>query len=280
MKNILLFLALSPMLLASQPISNSKRAQAKDELAFLYKVIPHTPISDFWKTVLLFRNDQDRDITLRLNFYDSAGNSTLATFYDIENDAYETNEYDLIVPAFGIKTIEFDALPSPLISAQVFVTAADNDLEFSVETLLHNFEGQGKVATVGVIDQQPFFNFFMNVDRRLDPYTEDQKIRGLAVTNTGLATCECKVDLIDEFNTVVGTEYLTISSSGKWVGRLDTLFNGMDNILPLSVGLINVECDQQVSALGLAFEPPTPIVGSIPVDYYEVIDGKKIVRKR
>ncbi len=278
-KLLVLFLTLSPMLLA-QPIANSKRAQAKDELVNPYKVIPHVAASFDWTTVLLFRNDQDRTITLRVNIYDPSGAATNATFFDIEGNRYTANEIDLVMNPFGMATVEFDALPNGLRSVQVFVSATEDDLLFSVETLLHNFETEGKVATVGLIDQLPFNSFFMNVDRRFDRDTGNQKFRGIAITNVATSDCDCTIDLFDEFSSIVATEPLSIPGSGKELFALDEFFNNMDDILPLGVGLIRVVCDQQVSALGLAFETNASIVGSIPIDYFEIVDGKRVTRKK
>ncbi len=261
-----------------QPRETRKRADF-----FLYKIVPHGAVSGDWKTFLLFRNDRENEVTLAIDFYDPAGNLVEATFFDADENQYTATGIDLGLPSFGMNTIEFDTISnSDLRSLQVFVFAEGETQEFSVETLIHNFQGSEKVATVGVIDQPPDFNFFMNVDRRFDPYTLNQKIRGLAVTNTAIDSCFCNIFIWDDFGNPAGTDLpllVEIPPSGKLLGSLDGILGQMDVRLPFGLGVIAFECDRQVSALGLAFEPGTPIVGSIPIDYFIIENGKRVIRK-
>jgi len=261
---------------------NERASRKKDDL-LLYKVVPHIPVSDDWKTFLLFRNDRNEAITIALDFYDSNGNLAEATFFDADGNEYIGSGHDLPVPAFGMNTVEFDTLSDPdLRSIQSFVFAEGEDRAFSVETLLHNFQGPDKVATVGIVDQSPDFNFFLNVDRRADPYTGLQKLRGLAVTNLATDTCFCNAFLWDDFGNPAGADLpllIEIPPSGKVVDTLANIYGAMDVRLPFGLGVIALECDRQVSAMGLAFELGTPIVGGIPVDYFVLENNKRIVRK-
>lgn len=251
------------------PLAREGRVMKKETL--LFKVIPHAAVSDDWKTFLTFRNDQDQTLVLFLDFYGPDGLPISADFYDSEQNYFNASGVDLTLPPFGMNTIEFDALPGAA-NLSVFVFSDDMNASFGVETLLHNFQGPSdKVATVGSVDQLPGPNFLMNIDRRIDPYTAQQKIRGIALTNVLLGNNTCSVALFDDFGNSVAESQLTLPGSAKYVGTLGGLFPGvnLDQVLPFGLGVIQVNCDGDVSALGLAFELGTPIVGSIPIDYYE-----------
>jgi len=286
MKTLCLFL-LIPSLAFSQItgpdiVKPAPRETRKAADFFLYNVVPHAAVSDDWKTFLLFRNDRDQDITLVIDFYDPDGNLVEAIFFDADGVEYQGTGVDLPVPSFGINTLEFDLITDADIrSLQVFIFAEGDDQVFSVETLLHNFQGPDKVATVGAIDQNPGPNFFMNVDRRIDPYTGNQKIRGLAVTNLATDTCFCDAYLWDDFGNPAGADLpvrVAIPPSGKVVTTLEGIYGNMDNRVPFGLGVIAFECDRDVSVLGLAFEPGTPIVGSIPIEYYVLQKNKRLAR--
>ncbi|MDJ0836619.1 MAG: hypothetical protein QNK37_08880 [Acidobacteriota bacterium] len=288
-KIITSLLLLLPMIAFAQPIPNSGMQPNKLEgrvlgkkVFYLYKVVAHAAVSDDWKTFITFRNDQERETTLIIDFLDADGAPVEAEFYTIENNEIPLvgTGVDMTLPPVGMDTIEFDFLPGGQRNLQVFVYAEVDGLQFGIETMLHNFQGADKVATVGAIDQLPGPNFFMNIDRRLDPYTQNWKQRGFAVTNVSEFTCDCEVVLYDDLGGFVDSALLRIDSGAKWLGTTAVMFPDIDDLLVSNLGLIDVRCNENVAVLGLAFEDNTPIVGSVPVDYFEIVGGKRVIRAR
>ena len=294
-----IFLVLASFLGAEKPLPRSERSASrligKNEVSSLNKVdiltvVPHLAVAENeWSSALLIRNDQNTAINLFLDFVAADGLPATVEFLDSDNNVIETDTFDLQMAPFEIYTLEFLRFKLPdtendLRSIQVFIFADESESNFSLEALLHNFQGEAdKVATVGVDIQVPGLNFFMNIDRREDLDTQNAKLRGLAITNTDAIGCDCNLIIFDQFsNTVVETNLAnSIDPQGKVLGTTDSFFEGidLDTLLPGGLGVLDVSCTSPVSVVGLAFEPGTPIVGSVPIDYYEIVEGKRVSRR-
>lgn len=286
-KNLLKFALLAFMTVAAmagrEPLS--PRAESRNDVpvklnkkATVFKSIAHLAASDDWKSMIILRNDLNREIALSLDIFGADGLPAAAVFYDSDNVEYATDRFDFVLAPFEVYTLEFDRMvDAGLVNLQAFIFSDETDQEYSVEVNFSNFQGLDKVATVGTGLQVPGNNFFMNVDVRNDAYTNNPKIRGLAVTNTAETTCTCTAVMWDHAGNEVASTDVIIGASAKWVGALEGLFNFS---LSKGLGLLDFACSQQVAVTGLAFESGTPIVGSTPIDYYTFAkDGKKQRRR-
>lgn len=246
--------------------------------ADVVRVVPHLAASNDWKSLLILRNDLNRAISMSIDLYGPDGAPASAVFYDSDDVMYETDRFDLTLNPFEIYTLEFDHMTDPgLFNMQAYIFTDELDQEYSVENVFSNFQGADKVAAVGGGLQAPGDNFFMNVDERVDAYTLNDKLRGLAVTNIETEPCTCSVVLWDHAGNEASTATVLLDPLAKWVGTVASLVN--TNNLSKRLGLLDFDCDRLVAVTGLSFENGTPIVGSTPIDYYTFENGKRKTRR-
>ncbi len=246
-----------------------------DKRVDVLKVVPHLAASNDWKSVMILRNDLDDVIQLHIDFYAFDGEAASAVFYDSDDSQYTSNQITVDLAPFEVYTLEFDRMvDTGLVNLAAFIFTDELDQDYSVEVVFSNFQGQDKVAAVGGGISIPGDNFFMNLDERNDPYTNNRKLRGLAIQNIEVQPCTCSVKLWDHLGVQRATTTVTIAPLAKWIGTVGSLVS--TSALPKGLGLIDFDCSRQVSAIGLAFEQDTPIVGGTPIDYY-VYDGKQRV---
>lgn len=248
-----------------------------EKRAEVVKVIPHIAASNDWKSMVILRNDLEHVITLHLDFYAYDGDPASAVFYDSDDTEYTSSQITVDLAPFEVYTLEFDRMvDSGLVNLAAFIFSDELEQDYSVEVIFSNFQGQNKVASVGGGIPLPGDNFFMNVDERDDPYTENRKLRGLAIENIEVQPCTCLVTLWDHLGVQRQTATVTISPQAKWIGTIGSLVNV--NSLPKRLGLIDFDCNRLVSAVGLSFEQGTPIVGGTPIDYYVFAKNKRAAR--
>jgi hypothetical protein len=198
-----------------------------------------------------------------------------AIFSDSDGVLYQGSTFDLEMAGLEIYALQFEQLGDNLRNMQVFIFSAES--EYATEAVFDNFQGAGnKVASVSSGVGAYDFNFFMNIDRRQDLFTGNFKLRGLAVTNSSVGDCDCQVTLWDRLGAEVGLTSVLIPPTGKFVGPVSALFPNIDQLIPDGLGLLDFACSQQVGVTGLSFENGTPITGSVPIDFYIVVDKQKI----
>ncbi|CAM2006832.1 hypothetical protein [Acanthopleuribacter pedis] len=258
-----------------------KRAQ-------VLKVVPHMAINDSWRSAVMVRNNANRTIAITMDLLNSDGNLAQASIFDGANENFRGSSFNLNLSPFEIIVLEFDQILTGEANLQAFFYSEDFDSEYSIETTYSSFEGQTKNATVGVFTDAPGPNFLINVDQRIDSYSERRKFRGMALTNTSNESCDCRVSLFDaglngqNFQPLVTINLNSIPSGGKFLGITYDLFPSIDQLLGQSpYGYLEFVCTQNVSALALAFENGTQISSSIPVDYFSFAQTKdgETVRK-
>ncbi len=247
----------------------------------LQRMVPHLAVNDAWKSALTIRNDSDATISVLMEFNDATGNPISVTFYDSDNFEYVGEGFEFALFPYEIYVLEFDLLNGNAANFQIAVVTAEEESAYGLEAVFSNFSGQEKVTAVGVGVNPPGNLFVLNLDQRLDAYTLNQKFRGLAITNNEADVCDCEVRLyndLGESGDDLG-EYpsliLSMNGYGKWLGTIYDLYPDIDQLLPAGFGYIEVGCTRLVSTLGLAFEAGTPIVASVPVDYFEAAKKKQ-----
>ena len=260
----------------------------------VFQLVPHLSASDAWKSQLLIRNDSGSEIDLNLDFFGETGIDFLdrveVTMVTSDNQNITAGALNIILNPFEIFTIEFRDIFDTgdqvfLVNFQVFVSSSQEHGNYSLEPQFYRFIDGEKVAAVGVAVQEPGDKFFMNMDRRLDLDSGLQRIRGMAITNFQTVENECSIVVFDQYGGVapVAQANLVLGNSAKFVGTVDQIFPDIDQVLPDGIGLFDCRCSGLVGALGLVFEPPLPLVGSVPVDFYELSEkdaGKRILRAR
>jgi len=260
----------------------------------VFELVPHLAASSGWKSQLLIRNDSPSQITLAMDFFGETGidflNRVEVDMVTSDGDFLTGGALDVTLSPYEIFTLEFrdiyDTVSQTfLVNFQIFVSSSPEESGYSLEPQFYRFINGEKVAAVGVAVQDPGDKFFMNLDRRLDLDTGLQRIRGLAITNFQVGDNTCSIAIFDQFGSIepVAEAELILSGSAKSVRRIDQIFPDIDQLLPNGLGLFDCRCSGLVGALGLVFEPPGPIVGSVPIDYFEVSTknpGKRIVRQR
>ena len=246
------------------------------------RVVPHLAVSEVWKSVLTIRNDQETQINLFMEFRDVNGNFVPCVFYDSDDVMYENaTGYNLPLAPYEIYVMEFDQLGGSARSIQVFVISDELESGYGLEAVYNNFIGPDKVSSVGVGVRPPGDLFVMNIDRRVDAYTLNQKFRGAAITNSEDVPCQCEFTLYNQFGQSfddLGSfprVLININPLGKFVGIFTDIYPDLDTLLPLGLGYFEVLCSSPVSVLGLAFESNTSIVASVPVDYFILLKGKQ-----
>jgi hypothetical protein len=249
-----------------------------EKRAEVVKVVPHLAASTGWKSMVILRNDLDRVITLSIDFYANDGDPASAVFYDSDETQYTSSQITVDLAPFEIYTLEFDRMvESGLVNLSAFIFSDELDQDYSVEVVFDNFQGQDKVASVGGGIPLPGESFFMNLDERNDAYTNNRKLRGLAIENIEVQPCICSVRLWDHLGVERQRLNITIGPLAKWVGTVGSLVNV--GSLPKGLGLIDFDCSRLVSAVGLSFEQGTPIVGGTPIDYYVFEKNKRVPRQ-
>lgn len=250
--------------------------------ATVLKVVPHMAINGSWRSAVMVRNNSNRTIAVTMDILNGDGNLAQVVFYDGGNTDFRGSSFNLSLSPFEIIVMEFDQILTGERNVQAFFYSEDFDSEYSVETTYSSFEGGAKNATVGVFSDAPGPNFLVNVDQRVDAYSERRKFRGLAVTNTSNGNCDCRVSLFDDgingqnAQPLVTVTLNNIPSGGKWLGTTYDLFPTIDNLLgQAQYGYMEFVCTQNVSALGLAFENGSQISASIPVDYFSFAQTKE-----
>lgn len=245
------------------------------------RMIPHLAVNDAWKSALTIRNDLDVAIAVLMEFNDRFGNPIGATFYDSDDFEYNGEGFQFTLFPYEIYVLEFDQLEGNALSFQVAVVTAEEDAFYGLEALYSNFSGQSKVTAVGVGVGPPGDLFVLNLDQRLDAYTLNQKFRGLAITNNEADVCDCEVRLSNDLGESFDqsgdypTVILSMNGYGKWLGTIYDLYPDIDQLLPRGFGYLEVGCTRLVSTLGLAFEAGTPIVASVPIDYFGAAKKKR-----
>ena len=275
---------------AVRSLNLNQDLQAKRKRAEVFKLVPHLSANDSWKSVLTIRNDAPHPITLFMEFYDELGGRPNAVFFgsDDPNLEFVDSGFVLELATFEIYSIDFDNLIEDFNSLHIFIFTDETESNYSLEPQYNLFSGNDKLASVGVAIQEPGDIFIMNEDRRFDPYTQDQRYRGMAVTNTALDTCQCEIQLFDDQGNsfdASGNAFpdvlLSIPASGKWVGLTEELFPEIDFLLTRGLGYVQFSCDRPVSVLGLAFEGIPVTVSSIPIDYFVAAKTKNpLLQKR
>ena len=247
--------------------------------ADILRVVPHLSVNSEWKSSLTIRNDQDFAVTLIIDFYNTYGNPVDTTFLDSDEQTYETTTYELPLGAFEVYTLDFLQLDGGYRSIQAFVYSAEGADNYGLEANYSLYDASNnKHSSVGVSVQDPGYIFIINVDRRSDLYSGDEKYRGIAITNTFGGNCDCQVTAYDNqgFATLPsGRLDLRISSRAKYLDFIDSLFPNIDVLLPSRTGYLYFDCTQPVSVLGLGFEGSPALTTSVPVDFFTVVNGKR-----
>ncbi|CAM2066363.1 hypothetical protein SCOR_13365 [Sulfidibacter corallicola] len=247
--------------------------------AEVLKAIPHLAINDSWRSAVMVRNDTNRTITIEFDLLDIDGRLVNAVIFDgAGNQLTPGSQYRALIAPFEILVFEFDDIVENRANLQAFFYSDEADVGYSLEAIYSSFENGAKNATVGVAVQTPGPNFLINIDQRIDAYSERRKFRGLALTNASTQTCDCVVNLYDDGANGANDQPLStvtvnsIPSGGKWLGTTYDLFPQIDTLLGnpgLGYGYLEFKCNQNVAALGLAFENGSQISSSVPVDYFE-----------
>ena len=273
---------------AGEPRPLQARGKKADEVA---RVVPHMAVNSEWTSELIIRSDSGQYVqNLRLEFYDSYGQLVIATFYDSFGDMYTTDIFGIPDLQPGeVYALDFDALAGGVRNMQVHVVTDEFDVEYGLEGKYNRFLNGAKIAAVGVPVNAPDNIFKLNLDQRYDPITGNKRFRGIAVSNVDGLDCHCNVSLFNQYGDSqdnFGTPYPTLSMSvpafGKWVGDTYALYSDIDQLLADGLGYLLFECDNPASVLGLAFEANTPLVTSVPVEYFVPVqakNGRKLVKR-
>lgn len=250
-----------------------------------FKTVPHLAVNDQWKSMLNVRNDNNSMINLEFQFYKPNGDPANVRFFtsDNRNQEFSGQGFTLLLSGYELFSFEFDSVEDAS-SLHIYVFEANDNSNYSLETIYNNYSGNQKLSAVGVGNQPANNNFIINIDHREDAYSANDLFRGMAVTNTADASCECDVffynDGFDGSNENVGPIILgelILGPSEKWLWVSTDGFAGqsLDNLMSVGLGHLFMECSQPVSVLGLAFEQGSTIVSSVPVEYYTATKNKR-----
>ncbi len=270
--------------------TRQKQARKRDE--YELRVVPHMAVNNDFTSELTIRSDSDVVINVELEFYGPTGDAVETTFLDSLGYEYTLGPLDVFVielQPFEIYSMNFGTLIGGRnMQAFVFTEISPDQTAYSLEVVYHRFFGARKVASVGVPVVPPGDIFIMNLDQRFDPDTLNRKFRGLAVSNNDGLDCRCDVTLFNQDGNSFDAfgDYpivsLDIPANGKWVGTVYDLYPDINDLLLDGMGYFIFECDNLVSALGLAFEESTPVAASVPIDYFvftKTKDGVKRIRR-
>ena len=249
--------------------------------ADVLRVVPHMAVNNEWTSELTIRSDSSSETFVVLEFYDGDGNPVEATFLDSFGQEYVAEGFQIpdLLP-YEIYSMNFGALEGAR-NMQIFVFTDETETNYSLEATYHRFGGGDKIASVGVPVVPPGEIFILNLDQRFDPDTGNRKFRGLAVSNNDGIDCNCEATLFNQSGSDLddsGDPYpllsMDIPASGKWVGDVYALYPDIDALLNDGLGYLLFQCDNPVSVLGLAFEWNTPVVASVPIDYFDLAKNK------
>jgi hypothetical protein len=250
-----------------------------------FKTVPHLAVNDQWKSTLNIRNDNNAPIVLEVQFFKPNGDRATVNFFtsDNRNQIITTQTFPLNLSGYELFSFEFDSVEDAN-SLHIYIFEANDNTNYSIETIYNNYSGSQKLSAVGVGNLPANNNFILNIDHRQDAYSSGFLFRGMAVTNTADSTCNCDVFFYDDgfggANENVGPYdlgRLTLGPSEKWLWISTDGFAGqdLDNLMSVGLGHIFMECTQPVAVLGLGFEEGSSIVSSVPVDYYNATNGKR-----
>ena len=260
----------------------------------LSRVVPHLPANDQWKSTLTFRNDSNLPTEFIIEFFAADGSPVSLVFFDSlqPNTAQTGSAFIIRLAEFEIYSLDFDSIGTGglnVASFHAFISTVTSSTTLSMEAIYNLFDGPDMVASVGVPVTAPGQRFFMNVDQRINPYTQRQRFRGSAITNTFDSNCDCLATLYSDLGFIAAETQFQIPPRGKWLGTTYDLFDTIDFLLDpnpstpndgTGIGYIEFQCSLPVGVLGLAFENSTPIVASVPIDFFEFSKRKEKAMRR
>lgn len=265
-------------------------ALAKPAKQDVVRVVPHMAVNEAWVSELWIRSDANTVIDMVLEFYDQDGFPVTATFFDSFGDQYSGQGFAIPdLQPFEIYAIDFESLSGGARNLQVHVLSDETQQAYGLEAAYYRFQGGQKVSSVGVAVENPGDIFIVNLDQRFDPITGNRRFRGMAISNADGLDCRCTGTLFNRFGNdldALGNPYpqvvVDLPALGKWVGDIYQLYPNIDNFLEDGLGYLYFECDNPAAVLALSFEFNTPIVTSVPVDYFVIAktkDGEKRVKR-
>lgn len=251
----------------------SNTLKTQPQKADVYQVVPHLSANNVWKSEIVIRNNSLNGTVITFDFYGEDGLPAVVQFTDSDGNFWSNQGFVADILGLEVFSMSFESVDE-LNSFHIYAFADENASDYTIEAFYHSFTGTTKLATVGVLTQEPGTNPVMNLDNRFDIDSGRRRFRGLAVTNFLDTQCECDIWVYDDGSNGANANEgpfsagtLSIPPSGKWLGTTFQLIPDMETFLPRSFGFVELNCDNPVSMLGLTFEEGSAVVGSVPINY-------------